>query len=142
MKNNSPQQIEKVGSEKKNWTQMCPECKNWTATYYDTRICPCYGCNFDGRNKKHKHSWALQKDLKTKTCWCGCSAKLDENTPLTPTPSSKGEKKIDDMIKHTFSHLVRNKKDPGYYCVHDVEDNCFEDIKDFRQAVKNIIKSL
>lgn len=58
------------------------------------------------------------------------------------TQQKDKQKEIDDMIKDTFSHLVRNKKDPGYYCIHDVEDNCFESIKDFREAVKNIIKSL
>ena len=40
-------------------------------------------------------------------------------------------------IEHTFYQLYR--KDKIAYCIHDIEDNCFQNIEDIQKAVEYIV---
>ena len=44
-----------------------------------------------------------------------------------------------DVIEHTFYQLYR--KDKIAYCIHDIEDNCFQNIEQIQKAVENIVNT-
>lgn len=74
------------------------------------------------------------------------NTQIPEQPHKTPEQLKSEQQKLDPemeaMIKSTFYFLVYGAKKTGdNYCVHDVCDNCFDDIEDIHFAVREIIKS-
>ena len=73
-------------------------------------------------------------------CCGGCTEKLDEDKMIAflKEKLEKVERKNKYLsIEHTFYRLYRKGK--INYCIHDIEDNCFQSIEDIRKTVEYIV---
>lgn len=69
-----------------------------------------------------------------------CSSPV-EGVQGTKHPTGDVPQEIQESIEHTFNFLVYSKKkNSDNYCIHDIEDNCFDSVEQIQESVKKIVE--